>query len=385
MKTLQLTIVVFYLTSVFFFSCQKSKSDKQIEVKINPNVETVACLYNLTQKVSGMRYGYGSPPLREKTIKQFSRLKNHPAVQMTEYLLNRGLWHIPVWAALHSSPFPNGKLRYELPQWLYKQMSSKGDMAEGRRKINEYIEMVNDFYIQARFDDFLKQNDNEYQKIKGHVTKNLPDKNFIAGLEQYYGKENAGYILVPSPIMPEFSGFGAGISTDKGMIVLNIFGASIKKSVKDSIEKGKRKFAPDDFTFNDPQRIRELTVHEFGHSFVNPVAEKYRNEINKYAYLYESVREKMTKAGYREWYNCLVEHIVRAGEVRITLAMGYEKNSENLRRDYIKNYGFVYLEDVIAGMKIYEQNRKRFKTFDDYFSELLTVFAEIDTSGPDLR
>ena len=75
-------------------------------------------------------------------------------------------------------------------------------------------------------------------------------------------------------------------------MVFNIFGLSIKKDVKDSIEAGDRKFNAGDFTFNDPERIRELTAHEFGHSFVNPIADKYRNEINQFSQLTNLLEEE---------------------------------------------------------------------------------------------
>ncbi len=380
MNKLYLTMFLLFSIFIFLSSSQKHTSVKQIEVKINSNIETIACLYNLTRKGAEMGYGYGSVPFRKKVMKQFSHLKNHNAVNKTAEFLDRGLWATPVWVALNSAPFPEGKLLYELPQWIYETASSGKSVKDGKQRINAYIESVNDFYRKARFGDFIKKNEKQYRNTEEEVRRNLPDKYFVTTMEQYYGKKHINYTLVPSPVMLEFAGFGAAITTEEGLMVFNIFGASIKKDVKDSIEAGSRKFNTSDYTFNDPERIRELTVHEFGHSFVNSVAEKYHDEINRYNYLYEPIRGRMTELSYLDWWNCAVEHIVRAGEIRIAVAMGQKESAKRLEQDYVNKYKFIYLQEVIESMKIYEQNRVEFKSFDEYFPELLKAFGNIDPS-----
>ncbi len=380
MNKLHLTVFLLFSFFIFLSSCRNQKSVKQIKVRINSNIETIACLYNLTQKGADMRYGYGTAPLRKIVMEQFSYLKDDLAVKKTAEFLEKGFWATPVWVALNSSSFPEGKLLYELPQWIYITASPSKNIEDGKQRINTYIEIVNDFYRTARIGDFINKHKDQYHKAEEDVRKNLPDKRFVTTLEQYYGKKHKSYTLIPSPVMLEFAGFGAAIATEEGMMVFNIFGSSIKKDVKDSIEAGNRKFNASDFTFNDPERIRELTVHEFGHSFVNPIADKYRNEINQFSQLYEPIRGRMSELAYFSWWNCAVEHIVRAGEIRIAVAMGQKESAKRLKLDYINNNQFIYLPKVIESIEIYEQNRVEFHSFDEYFPELLKTFGKIDTS-----
>ena len=177
----------------------------------------------------------------------------------------------------------------------------------------------------------------------------------------------------------EFAGLGVASTSEQGTTISNVFGYGIQQSVKDSVESGKRVFDPErDYTFNDPDRIRELSVHEFGHAFVNPVAEKYKEKINTYSYLYKPIEQKMTKLSYRNWWDCSVEHVVRAGEVRIATIMGQHERAHQLLNKYVKEYNFVYLPQIVEALKVYELNRSTYSSFSEFFPELVNVFENIE-------
>ena len=61
-----------------------------------------------------------------------------------------------------------------------------------------------------------------------------------------------------------------------------------------------------------------VIIHEFGHSFVNPVVDSIPPvDISKTERLFEPIKSAMEKQGYNTWKTCLYEHFVRAGEVVI--------------------------------------------------------------------
>ena len=369
------------MTSASFIACRGHKQIKCIEVTVNTNVETVACLFNLTNTGSGMQYGYGSPPLRKQTMQRFDHLREHRAVVMTSEFLDKRIFEVPMWIALNSSPLPDAQLLHELPSWTYERASPTNDIEDGKERIRAYIETINEFYRDADFASFLEDYKSQYSEIVMQVRANLPPDDFVATMENYYGKEHAGYALIPSPGLFEFAGLGVAVVSEEGTTISNVFGASIIRSVKDAVEAGKRKFDPQrDYTFENPERIRELTVHEFGHAFVNPVAEQYKDEINQYSHLYNPIKERMAELTYHDWWVCAVEHIVRAGEVRIAMAMGQEESAQRLLQKYVCNYHFVYLPEVVEGMAAYEHNRATYMTIDEFFPELLKVFEKIDAS-----
>jgi hypothetical protein len=360
--------------------CYSFPQKKMIEVSVNTNVETIAILFNLTAKGASQHYGYGSPIMRKEIMNRFSHLSNHTAVTITVDFLDKGAWATPLWIAINCSPFPDGKLTQELLPWVYMTASQTNDIEDGKRQVNDYIKAVNDFYKAAELDNFFEENQSYYNMVENQVRKNLPDKGFVQLMEYYYGKEHARYTLVPSPAMLEFSGIGAAAFTENGVEVFNIFGASLNRVVKDSIEAGKRDFSPGDFTFDVPERIRELTVHEFGHAFINPVAEQYRDQINQYSYLYNPIKDEMTKLSYLNWWDCAVEHFVRAGEIKIAKAIGNEENAQRLMQEYIQTYYFLYLPEILNALEKYDENRSIYSNIDDFFSELISAFKDVDSN-----
>ena len=60
-----------------------------------------------------------------------------------------------------------------------------------------------------------------------------------------------------------------------------------------------------------------VILHEFNHSFVNPLTEKYRDKVELSKKLFEPIREFMTSKAYGEWKITLDEHIVRAVTARM--------------------------------------------------------------------
>lgn len=85
--------------------------------------------------------------------------------------------------------------------------------------------------------------------------------------------------------------------------------------------------------FNYPERIQGLSVHEFGHSFVNPAIGKVPKElIDSTEYLYTPIKTEMSKLAYTSWMMCLYEHFVKAGEVIIARKLGNAKEAESFYR-----------------------------------------------------
>ena len=98
-----------------------------------------------------------------------------------------------------------------------------------------------------------------------------------------------------------------------------------------------------DLGFGNCQRLKELSIHEFGHSFVNPITDTLPQQlITGTEHLFDSLKEKMSLQGYNAWKVCLYEH-VRAGEVVVAELLGDTTASTRLRSEYIKDRGFIYL------------------------------------------
>jgi len=375
-KTLLFILVLFLSTN----SCQNKLIErKQIEVKISPNIEVLGCLYNLTEQ--GKNSGYiEMPHIRKAANEHFKEFNQHPAVLKTQDFCTQGFWlHRLVEVMVNCTDFPDSKLAYKLPQYMYKEASQNKVNEDGKQQLLEYIELINQFYEESNFDSFLENNHSYYEEAKNQVLKNLPDKDFVSTMEEYYGRKNKGYIIIPSLLIPELMGFGAKNNTEMGDVLYNICGLMVRSEVMDSLNNELREMKQTDYTFDISSEIRELSVHEFGHNFVDYHAEKYRDTIMKYSYLFEPVKNRMTEIGYDNWWTCVDEHIVRTGEVRVALKMANQGGAERLEKGYIERFSFIYLPQLSKKMEDYENNRDKYISFGDFFPELLTVFDKIDT------
>ena len=64
---------------------------------------------------------------------------------------------------------------------------------------------------------FFKIHEEYYANTKNEVLKYLPEDNFIKTMENYYGKYNSSYVLIPSPIFYPYCGLGIRINTKHGL------------------------------------------------------------------------------------------------------------------------------------------------------------------------
>ncbi len=362
--TIGLIIVVFIITGC------KLQYEKTIQVKINRNVETLFILYSVVD--------VGIPPL-DNTIWKFSEnefreYKQHEAVRLLDTIISRSGIDRPVRLIHHFTQVPKVKQKYPIDSNLLKSFSSKNNSIDGQIIVDEFIRAFSDFYIDANVEAFIDNYEDYYHKALEDVKKNLPPDDFITIMEEYYGKGNKAYILNPSPTQYPGWGFGSRVKVENELLIINTFGA-LNELTGDSLEI--------QYDFDDSDEIRELSVHEFGHSFINPVTEldEVRAIIEEYSYLFNPIKDHMSRIAYREWSTCVTEHIVRLGEIRIAYAMNDSISAERIRIQNVEESKFIYLPFLEKTILEYEMNRDTYSTIDDFIPKLIRdTFSKIDTS-----
>jgi len=361
-------ILFFTFLIVLSLGC-KSHENKVIQVKINKNIETLFILYTLVD--------IGMPPVKkslcEIASQEFNEFKHHNAVRLLDTLIKRTGIDEPVNLILHFSELPGINQLYPIDKIMLQSFSSNNNADEGQKNIDEFIKAFSDFYTEAKVESFISNYKDYYKKAITDVNNNIPQKNTIKSMEDYYGKENIAYFLNPSPVLYPGFGFGSKIETADGLILFNTFGA-LNDLNGDSLEIL--------FDFNNNEEIRNYSVHEFGHSFINPIANLPLNQelIGKYSYLFSPIQNYMNEQAYRTWETCVIEHIVRLGEIRIAYVLNDFPTASKIRKENIEKNKFIYLPNLERKIIEYEKNREKYKTFEDFFPELIKVFSEIDTT-----
>jgi len=239
--------------------------------------------------------------------------------------------------------------------------------AGGIDKLEKFIELLKDFAEVSSFNKFFKQQSDFYNVILKDMKYNLKGFNEITTIENYFGQSNKKYTVILTPLGQ--GNYGPRISTDDGNEIYSINGT-----------RGQNGDIP---TFGDKKGFEYLVWHEFAHSFVNPLTEKYSSEIEKVEYLFEPIKEEMTNIAYGNWATCVNEHIIRAYTSRLqTIKHGEEAGIMALRSELGKK--FIYVGQIMEKLLEYENNRDKFKSFENFYPYLIKAFSSFTDKDADL-
>lgn len=265
---------------------------------------------------------------------------------------------------INVAPLPKAKLHAGISYEMIRGFAPGKDSLEASRQAGLFLSSLNLFYKTLSFDNYYKSAKPLYQKALAEIKAALPAPGSVAAMENFYRKRFSGYILLPSLTIPSGMAFGVNDRIAKGVRVYNVFGPFALQHFtnKDSINLG----------YNDPRHILELSVHEFGHSFVNPVVYRLPDSlVSSKAHLFLPIQTAMDNQGYQTWMGCLVEHCVRAGEVIIARRMGRTTAADDLLNHYVKDRKFIYLPKIIPILEAHSKNDK-----DDSYYEAMVKAVE---------
>lgn len=94
--------------------------------------------------------------------------------------------------------------------------------------------------------------------------------------------------------------------------------------------------------------------------------------INSISYLNtKQLQDTIYPQGYGTWKGVFEEHLVRTCEIVIASKIGNNKLKKKLLNDYVKKRGFKYIPIILKIMPIYENNRNKYKKFEDFFPRII--------------
>ncbi|WP_343764799.1 DUF4932 domain-containing protein [Gangjinia marincola] len=245
--------------------------------------------------------------------------------------------------------------------------------------ISNYLQVLYNFYQTENINDFYTKNANFYSGAINEVQTHIP-KGFTEAMEEYYGDSREKYVALVSPMMiwpiegNEGRGIGASVEKDNKKIVYEIMSPYVQVPV-DSTKKNYTQFG-----FDYQPRARTLTIHEFGHTFVNRELEPFHKQIENSSYLFtDKLKKIMQTKGIQNWNVYVIESLVRLGEIRIA-----EIQNDKERADYLRNYHtslehFNFLPQLEEKVLQFENNRKKYPMWKDFIPELLGVFEKSTT------
>ncbi|MDP2866980.1 MAG: DUF4932 domain-containing protein, partial [Elusimicrobiota bacterium] len=237
----------------------------KVIVGIDLNHEVLYTILQLTDYAEKLRNGE-LKPIAAAVLNDLKQYKKHPAVIELEAggrlnWANRFSFGYVTHFPQHFTSLPEGKRIYEYSDDFLERVLHGMPKDEKIKYLDAYWEKVKDFYKTAEYEEFFKRNSALYKSDVDSVYAHLPRFDFAKLHEDYHGNHDVGnFYLVPSQLnLPPGGSYGGPMSRS----VFNYMGHG----------------------FDNSETIKFLILHEFGHSFCNPVVEKYLAEVGKYASL----------------------------------------------------------------------------------------------------
>lgn len=287
------------------------KESEKLNVYVDPRIE----LLSIIQYLADFNYKYIMIYNKDTIYKvdvdnYFSPYKNHQVVSLYEEMVKYGfIYHVPPQLILYLDDKYEEQENKTIP---YHEVILR---AGGRSKIKELIRQMGDFKNETKFDDFYKNHQEYYHKITTDIQNKLKSNNCLENLIEYYGVEQNSYNII---VVPLYLG-GYGIRIPGKDEKLDIF------CVIPPVE--------------NLQYLTSFVWHEFSHSYVDPLTEENRNEVNKYKDLFTPISNIMEKQAYGTWETCVNEHIVRAVTSRLSYKVfGEKRASEEIKEHKMRSF-----------------------------------------------
>ncbi|WP_126650660.1 DUF4932 domain-containing protein [Chryseobacterium aureum] len=382
----KLFLVFVSLSGTFGFS---QKNTSPFSVTYNKNIET----YFLAEILSAEHRKNNKDfelykikecsvyqPIVKKALQQYTHLKNSDIavstaklndLLMEKYGSGNDVLMKPL---MYHKEFPD--LEWMNDYHFENTHLTKEQNKEATDLIKNYLSELSKFYIQENIAQFFKENETFYKGGIAEYSKQIPD-GFTKAMELFYGERFNSYTIIISPMMmwPIEDNEGRGIGT-------NVILPSGQQNIYEIASPFVKVQKPGEFGYDHQFQARFLSVHEFGHSFVNKEVNRHKDKLTKFKDLFEKskLKETMIKTGgYGDYLTCVAEHLVRLGEIETARIQKDDQRLERLKDYHLKN-NFIFLPLLEEKIKEYNSNRKKYKTFGEFIPKLLEVFENSSVS-----
>lgn len=230
----------------------------------------------------------------------------------------------------------------------------------------EFLDLLQRFYKETDCESFFKEQEELYSVAESRFEKIYESIN-VGWYGDFYGaKPNNGKFVTIIGIGNGGFNYGSRITFPNGKTdMYSIIGTSKIDSIN--------------LPIYDIERLLPTYIHEFQHSFINPMAKNYEVEFeNSCNKLYKTVEWCMRSQAYSNWQTMLNESLVRANVIRYLIKNStIEQAERQLKEDFGRN--FFWIKELVDLIGLYESNRKEYPTFESFMPVIQDFFNRIAT------
>ena len=338
-----------------FGQSERGASGRQVTVRIDPRVELLSIIFRLA---GNPEYQQGRvESYVEDVERHFGRFRDHPAVQCAaELRRTRGVSYDACMSmAVHLSDAyaPQAKVPFDpLPADLDSRWGVEG---AGR-----FLEQAGRFVDETSFRQFIQEHRPLYELAESRMQDVLDKHAHLEWFDDFFGQRTEAVFKFMLAPLNGGSNYGTRCRTADGRQELYCILGVWKTDAE-----GMPLFEPE---------MLGTVVHEFCHSYTNPVIDRHADELeaagNK---LFPHVEQAMRRQAYGQWKTMMYESLVRACVVRYTHT---HLGPEAARRaiDSEKARQFLWIGELSELLGEYEVQRDKYADLDAYFPRIVEFF-----------
>lgn len=328
-----------------------------LEIRVDKRTELLSIIEIISdyrKKYPFLLEKYGNRHYVMDIEKKFSKFKNHRVIQLFNYLtLNTSFaFSTPIQLFLHlNEDFSFSNLSTDL---FSKKLNNDP-------KVLELLSLLSSFAKEINFDSYYSSNKNRYMRFIGNVAEQLVGLDIVNFINHYYGVIDQKRFIVN--LIP-WRTYGCYGTCNNDTLYTHLC-CHHKSKCEDDV------YPNNDHIFN----YSSFLVHEFSHSFINPLTDKY-SLIKEDDPIFSNIWDKMVALGYGSNKSILNDHIVRAITLRFLFLQREDISYYNKQLETDENWGFSYIRNIMASLEIYEKNRNYYKSIDEFYPELIQNLVE---------
>ena len=335
------TIVTILFSLLTIFASGQIKSEVSETVELMGILSRTAGFQEFSNDLAGQ--------YSKDTEAWFAQYREHPTVAYYKELrAKNGIGYERV---------TNMAVHLEIEKGKVKLVGNRAELTGGWQNVDldDFVKRLNKFYADSRFHEFFEQHQNFYSDfLKQYDTNVMP---YIH--TDWYGK------------------FYNGTGSDERfrLIIGFTYGSTNNSAFRQLPGQPHEVFAVCGYNLN-PRTGRllfdtSLPLHEFNHSFVNPLLEKNEKAMQEVGQkLFQSSQSVMEKQHYDDWHIVINESLVRAAVIVYFYENGFNQFAMNMLNIETMQNGFPWMLDVVSALRYYATHREQYSTLNDFYPEI---------------
>ncbi len=343
-----------------------ARESPAFRISVDPRVELMSIIFRLA---GNREYGMGRIASYTKQVDEhFGAFKNHKVIQLARRLrARRGVsYDAPMSLAVHLTD------AFELKEKVPFDPHPVGlDRRWRLSEVRAFLQAARSFVRQSKFQEFFQAHKGLYDLAAERMTETMNKHGQLNWFERFFGQPPAGKFHIFLGMLNGPCCYGARVKTDKQREVYCILG------VWNRDNKGMPSF---------PKSMLPTVMHEFGHSYVNPLVYARADEFEEAGKkIFPRIKKAMKRQAYGNWLTVVHESVLRACIVRCRYgnegaAAAYSEVLDNQRR------GFAWVGALSKLLSDYERQRDKYPTFEAFMPRVVEFFdqyaAGLATSQP---